>query len=56
MDTDRFIVYIKLEDIYADIAKDVETRYDTSNHKLDHYLEEKMKRQLDKWKMNQTGK
>ena len=28
MDTDSFIVYIKTEDIYSDIAKDVETRFD----------------------------
>ena len=35
MDTDRFIVYIKAEDIYADIAKDVEERFDTSNYELD---------------------
>ena len=28
--TDSFIVYIKTEDIYSDIAKDVETRFDTS--------------------------
>ena len=35
MDTDRFIVYIKAEDIYTDITKDVEERFDTSNYKLD---------------------
>ena len=29
MDTDRFIVYIKTEDIHADIVKDVEIRFDT---------------------------
>ena len=34
MDTDRFIVYIKKEDIYADIAKDIGTRSDTSNYEL----------------------
>ena len=33
-DTDRFIVYIKGVDIYGDIA-DVETRFDTSNYKLE---------------------
>ena len=38
MDTDSFIVYIKTEDIYADIAKDVETLFDTSNYKLDRSL------------------
>ena len=31
MDTGSFIVYIKTDDIYKDIAKDVETRFDTSN-------------------------
>ena len=29
MDTDSFIVYIKADDIYKDIAEDVETRFDT---------------------------
>ena len=30
MDTDGFIVYIKAYDIYEDIAKDVEIRFDTN--------------------------
>ena len=30
-----FTVYIKTEDIYADIAKDVETRFNTSNYELE---------------------
>ena len=29
MDTDSFIVYIKTDDIYKDIAEDIETRFDT---------------------------
>ena len=29
MDTDTFIVYIKTNNIYKDIAEDVETRFDT---------------------------
>ena len=29
MDTERFIVYIKINDIYKDIAEDFETRLDT---------------------------
>ena len=37
-DGDSFIVYIKTEDIYAYIGKDVETRFDTSNYKLDRLL------------------
>ena len=35
MDTDSFIVYIKKDDIYKDIAEDVETRFYTSNYDLD---------------------
>ena len=29
MDTDSLIVYIKTDDIYKDIAEDIETRFDT---------------------------
>ena len=32
MDTENFVVYIKTEDIYVDIAKDVERRSATSNN------------------------
>ena len=35
MDTESFIVYIKTEEMYVDIAKDVETRFDTSNYELE---------------------
>ena len=35
MDTNSFIVYIKTDDIYKDIAEDVETRFDTSNYELE---------------------
>ena len=35
INTDSFLVYIKTDDIYKDIAKDVETRIDTSNYELD---------------------
>ena len=38
MNTDSFIIYIKTDDIYQDIAKDVETRFDTSNYELDRSL------------------
>ena len=34
MDTDNFIVCIKTDDIYKDIVKDVETRFDASNYEL----------------------
>ena len=38
MDTDRFIVHIKADDICKDIAEDVETRLDTSNYELERPL------------------
>ena len=34
MDTDRFIVHVKIEDIYKDIADDAEARFATSNFEL----------------------
>ena len=37
MDTDSFIVHIKTDDIYKDIA-DVETRFDISNFEIDRPL------------------
>ena len=33
-----FIVIIKTDDIYKDIADDVETKFDTSNYELDKPL------------------
>ena len=38
MDTDSFIVHVKTDDIYKDIAEDVETRFDTSNFEIDRPL------------------
>ena len=38
MDTDSFIAYTKTDDIYKDIAEDVETGFDTSNYELDRPL------------------
>ena len=34
-------MYIKIDDIYKDIAEDVETRFDTSNYELDRSLTKK---------------
>ena len=47
MDTNRFIVYIKTEGIYAEFAKDIQRRFDTSNHELD--------RLLPKWKNKKSN-
>ena len=38
MDTDSFIINIKAEDFYKDIAKDVEKRFDTSNYEVNRPL------------------
>ena len=38
MDTDSFIVHVKTDDIYKDIAEDVEARFDTSNFEVDRPL------------------
>ena len=38
MDADSFTAYIKTNDIYKDIAEDVEIRFATSNYELDRPL------------------
>ena len=38
MDAVSFTVYIKTDDIYKDIAEDVEIRFATSNYELDSLL------------------
>ena len=38
MDTDSFIMNIKTEDFYKDIANDVEKLFDTSNYEVDRPL------------------
>ena len=35
MDTDNFIIHVKMDDIYKDIAEDVETRFDIFNFEID---------------------
>ena len=34
MDTDSFIIHVKTNDIYKDIAEDVKTRFDTTNFEI----------------------
>ena len=38
MDISSFIVQIKTDDIYKEIAEDIETRFDTSSYELDKPL------------------
>ena len=46
MDTDSFIVHVKTDDIYEDIAEDVETRFDISNFALDRLLLKRKKKKI----------
>ena len=39
MDTDSFIINIKTNDFYEDIANDVENRFDTSNYEVKRPLQ-----------------
>ena len=43
MDTDSLVAYIKTNDIYKDVAEDVERRFDTSNYGLDRLLQQEKK-------------
>ena len=38
MDTDSFVMHIKTNDFYKDIAGDVENRFDTSNYEVNRPL------------------
>ena len=38
MDTDSFVMSIKTEDFYIDIANDVDKRFDKSNYEVDRPL------------------
>ena len=38
MDTDSFILHVKTEDFYEDVAGNVEKRFDTSNYECDRAL------------------
>ena len=55
MDTDRFIAYTKTDDIYKDIAEDVETKFDTSNYKLDRPLPKEKNKEVIKLMKNELG-
>ena len=57
MDTDSFTVYIKTDDIYKDIAEDVETRFDTPNYELDRpWAKGKNKKVIGLMKVELGGK
>ena len=51
MDTDSFIVHVKTDNIYKDMAEDVETRFGTSNVEIDRPLPKanKKKKRKKNW-------
>ena len=55
MNTDSFIVYIKADDIYIDIAGDVETKFDTWNYELDKPLPKGKNKKLIGLMKNELG-
>ena len=43
MNTNSFIAHVKTDDIYKDIAEDVEKRFNTSNYEIDRPLPKRKK-------------
>ena len=56
MDTDSFIVYVRTDGIYKDVAEDVETRFDTSNFKIDRPLLKGKNKKVIELMKNKLGK
>ena len=46
MDTERFIIYIKTDDICKNIGENVETRFDTSNYESQRPLPKRKNKKL----------
>ena len=55
MDIDYFTVHVKTYGIYKDIAKDVETRFDTSNFELDRPLSKRKKKKVVRLMKDELG-
>ena len=55
MDAGNFIVYIKGDDVYKDIAADVETGFDTSNYELDVPLPKEKSNWINENKLRRKG-
>ena len=52
----RLILYINTDDIYKDIAEDVETRFDNSNYRLDRPLPKGKNKQVIGLYKDKSGK
>ena len=55
MGTDSFIMQIKTEDFYEDIANDVEKRFDTSNYEVNRPLPEEKNKKVLKLMKDELG-
>ena len=55
MGTNSFSVYIKTDDIYKDIAEDVETRFDTPNYELNKALQKWQNKKVIGVKKDEKG-
>ena len=55
MDTDSFIIYIKIEDVYEDISNDVEKWFDTSNYEVEWPLPRGMNKKVIGLFKNELG-
>ena len=55
VDTDSFIVHVKTDDIYKDIAGNVELRFDTSNFQIDSPLLKGKNKKVNGLMKNELG-
>ena len=55
MDTESFIMHIKTEDFYKDIADDVEKRFDTSNYEVNRPLSTGKNKKVNRLMKDELG-
>ena len=55
INTDSFVVYIKTDDIYKDIAEDVKTRFESLNYELGKPLPKTKNKKVIGLMKNQLG-
>ena len=56
MDTDSFILHIKTDDIYKDIAEVAEVRFDTLNYEIDRPLTKGKNKKVIRLMKDEIGK
>ena len=55
IDADSFIVYIKTNDIYKDVAEDVKTKFDTSDYELERPLPKGKNKKVIRFMKHELG-